>query len=178
MLNNVRRVGRQLLPLHPRLCSKKGVRGLQASFVLVLSADYQMTKLIPHWGLLLSLEFHTTTTYYFARSFWNSGSLKYVAVFDEQVGPKNSDHLLHNLHHSGLVPTSVRCVCIFLNTTTSTEQELLRTRLVKGTCAHHVMDLVQISFLITGHIKFAADRVFASIGSLYNHCDVFNWMSW
>ena len=39
---------------------------------------------------------------------------------------------------------------------------------------HGVLDLIRVPFLITGHTKFAPDRVFASIGSSYIHSDVFN----
>ena len=68
----------------------------------------------------------------------------------------------------------VRCVHIFLENTTSTN----KNRYVLGwsieLIQHQLMDLMRISFLITGHKKFDPDRVFASIGSSYNHCDVFN----
>ena len=39
---------------------------------------------------------------------------------------------------------------------------------------HKELDYVQIAFLVTGHTKFAPDRMFASIGSSYLHSDVFN----
>ena len=102
--------------------------------------------------------------------------MKYVAVFDEQVGPKNSDHtisfLLHYPHHCGLVPSWVRCVRIFLDNAASTNKNRYVLGWSMELVQHHVMDLVRISFLITSHTKFAPDRVFASIGRSYNHCDV------
>ena len=39
---------------------------------------------------------------------------------------------------------------------------------------HGILDFLRIPFLTAGHTKFAPDRVFASIGSSYNHSDVFN----
>jgi len=51
---------------------------------------------------------------------WNDSN--YVHVFDERVGPKNTDNtvsLVSNyLFHSGLVPQGVKCVCLFLDNAT------------------------------------------------------------
>ena len=103
---------------------------------------------------------------------------KYVAVFDERVGPKNSDHTVSILHHyichSGLVPSWVRRVCIFMDNATSTNKNRYILGWSMELIQHGMLDLIRIPFLITGHTKFAPDRVFASIGSSYIHSDVFN----
>ena len=39
---------------------------------------------------------------------------------------------------------------------------------------HGMLDSVRTPFLVTGHTKFAPDRVFASIANSYNKLDVFN----
>lgn len=67
------------------------------AFTLVLSADYQMSKLVPHWGSLPQLG----STYYLQKLLHNilgivnhATSRATVYLFDEMVGPKNSDHTL------------------------------------------------------------------------------------
>lgn len=154
---------------------------LEESFELVLSADYQMTKLIPHWGY----SDQPGISYYLRKVSHDLFGIvdhrdesKYVAIFDEQVGPKNSDHtvsiLRHYIRNSGRVPNWIRRVCIFLDNATSTN----KNRYVIGWAMELVqqkeLDYIRIAFLITGHTKFAPDRVFASIGNSYIHSDVFN----
>jgi hypothetical protein len=39
---------------------------------------------------------------------------------------------------------------------------------------HGMLDTIRTPFLITGHTKFAPDRVFASVANSYNKSDVFN----
>ena len=39
---------------------------------------------------------------------------------------------------------------------------------------HGMLDTIRTPFLITGHTKFARDRVFASVANSYNKSDVFN----
>ena len=154
---------------------------LQESFELVLSADYQMTKLIPHWGY----SDQPGISYYLRKVSHDLFGIvdhrnesKYVGVFDEQVGPKNSDHTVSLLRYyicdSGLVPNWIRRVCIFLDNATSTNKNRYVIGWAMELVQQNVLDYVRIAFLITGHTKFAPDRVFASIGSSYLHSDVFN----
>ena len=101
-----------------------------------------------------------------------------MAVIDEQVGPKNSDHTISTLRHyirnSGCVLSWVRRVCIFSDNATSTN----KNRYVIGWAMELVqqkeLDYIRIAFLISRHTKFAPDRVFSSIGNSYIHSDVFN----
>lgn len=94
---------------------KPGQRQLEAlkeSFVLVLSADYQMSKLlIPFWGSSAQ----PGMTYYQRKVSHDLFGIvdhrddsNYVSVFDERVGPKTTDHtvslLSYYLFHSGLYP--------------------------------------------------------------------------
>ena len=87
----------------------------QDSFELVLSADYQMTKLIPHWGYSdqpgISYYLRQVSHDLFGIVDHHHDS-KYDAVFEEQIGPKNSDHtvsvLQHYIRHRGEIPTWVR----------------------------------------------------------------------
>ena len=159
------------------VAEEKELEKRQASFMLVLSADYQMTKLIPHWGNTAQPGIsYYLRKYLFGIVDHRDGS-KFVAVFDERVGPKNTDHtvslLFDYLCHSGLVPSWVKRVCIFLDATSTNKNRYLlgwSMELVQ----HSVLDLIRVPFLITGHTKFAPDRVFSSIGSSYIHKDVFN----
>lgn len=153
----------------------------QDSFELVLSADYQMTKLIPHWGY----SDQPGISYYLRKVSHDIFGIvdhrhdsKYVAVFEEQIGPKNSDHtvsiLQHYIRHRGEIPTWVRRLCIFLDNATSTNKNRYIVAWAMELVQQRELDYIRIAFLITGHTKFAPDRVFASIGSSYLHSDVFN----
>ena len=100
--------------------SRKELESLQKSFVLVISVDYQMIKLIPHWGTSdqPGISYYLRKVSHDVFGIVDHGDeTKYVAIFNKQIGPKNSDHtvsiLLHYIHYSGLVPYWVRRVCIF-----------------------------------------------------------------
>ena len=147
---------------------------LQDSFELVLSADYQMTKLIPHWGYTdqpgISYYLRKVSHDLFGIVDHRIGT-NYVSVFDKQVGPKNSDHTISTLHHyirqSGLVPPWVKRVCIFLDNATSTNKNRYIVAWAMELVQQQELDYVCIAFLITSHTKFAPNRMFASIGSSY-----------
>ena len=153
----------------------------KASFVLVLSADYQMTKLIPQWGVTaqpgISYYLRKVSHDLFGIIDHRDGT-NFVPVFSELVGPKNTDHtvslLLHYLCHSGLVPSWIKRVCIFLDNASSTNKNRYLLGWAMELVQHQVFDLIRLPFLIPGHTKFAPDRLFASIGSAYGHSDVFN----
>ena len=90
----------------------------KARFDLVLCADYQMCKLVPYWGC--SAE--PGSTFYLQKlnhdifGIVNHGSgCSTVYLFDERVGPKNTDITQYYLT---LLTISVRClaqygVCMF-----------------------------------------------------------------
>ena len=137
-----------------------------------------MTKLIPHWGY----SDQPGISYYLRKVSHDlfgiadhCNSTNYASVFDEQIGPKNSDHtvsiLLHYIRHSGQIPAWVKRVCIFLDNATSTNKNCY---IVAWAVQQQELDYVRIALLITGHTKFVPDRVFASMGSSYQHSDVFN----
>ena len=95
------------------------------TFTAVLSADYQMSKLIPHWGYSPQ----PGSTYYLQKlsndifgivDHRRQQSMIYVTP--EMYGPKNTEHtvsyLLHYLKNSGLVPDWVQWLHIFTYQTT------------------------------------------------------------
>ena len=82
---------------------------------LILSADYQMNKLVPYWGLSPQPGF----TYYLQKLSHDilgivnhSDNTSAIYIFDEHTGPKNIDHtvsyITDYLSQSGKVPTWIR----------------------------------------------------------------------
>ena len=68
---------------------------LKHNFTAVLSVDYQMQKLVPHWGLSPQ----PGATYYLQKMSHDifgivnhSDEHSTLYIFDETVGPKNTDH--------------------------------------------------------------------------------------
>ena len=160
--------------------SQTRLQNLKDSFTLVLSADYQMTKLIPFWGESAQ----PAITYYLRKVSHDLFGIvdhrdetKYVRLFDERIGPKNTDHtvssLLYYIRHSGLVPHWVKRVCIFMDNATSTNKNRYLIGWALELVQNGVLDMIRLPFLVTGHTKFAPDRLFASIANSYNKSDVF-----
>ena len=100
--------------------------GLKSRFNLVLSADFQMCKLIPYWGLSPQ----PGSTYYLQKlnhdifGIVNQGSSSStVYMFDERIGPKNTDHTISYLtKYISSLPNWVRRVHIFLDNASSTNK--------------------------------------------------------
>ena len=102
----------------------------QRTFTLVLSADYQQSKLIPHWGQ----SEQPGSTYYLQKlSFDIFGlvdhrdNLKDITIFDETIGPKNTDHTISFLsRYITQVRTDhpwIKHACIFLDNPGSTNKD-------------------------------------------------------
>ena len=99
---------------------------LKNKFNLVVSADYQMGKLILYWGYSPQ----PGSTYYLQKlnhdvfgivNHANNSSTVYL--FDERVGPKNTDHTVsYLLDWICQLPEWVRRVHIFLDNTCSTNK--------------------------------------------------------
>jgi hypothetical protein len=160
---------------------QRQLQTLKESFVLVLSADYQMSKLIPFWGSSAQ----PGMTYYQRKVSHDLFGIvdhrdesNYVSVFDERVGPKNTDHtvslLSYYLFHSTLVPEWVKCVCIFLDNATSTNKNRYLIGWAVELVQQSHLDHVRLPFMVVGHTKFAPDRLFSRIANSYNSSDVFN----
>ena len=87
---------------------------LKNTFTLVLSADYQMNKLIPYWGRSPQ----PGQTYYLQKVSYNVFGIvdhqeggRHVYLVSEIYGPNNTDHtvsyLLHYLTSTGSIPYGV-----------------------------------------------------------------------
>ena len=140
-----------------------------------------MTKLIPFWGETAQ----PAITYYLRKVSHDLFGIvdhrdetKSITVFDERIGPKNTDHtvslLSYYIQHSGLVPHWVKRVSIFMDNATSTNKYRYLIGWALEMVLHGVLETIRTPFLVTGHTKFAPDRVFASVGNSYNKSDVFN----
>ena len=102
---------------------------LQHKFTLILSADYQMSKLLPYWGSSQQ----PSSTYYMQKASYDLFGIVdhrteagFVYLFSECIGPKNTDHtfsyLLHYLKSSGHVPGWIKRVQVFLDNAGSTNK--------------------------------------------------------
>ena len=107
----------------------KTLETLRHSFTAVLSCDFQMQKLIPYWGL----SSQPGSTYYFQKlshdifgivDHRENQSMLYI--FDETVGPKNTDHtislLMDYVRNSTAFPSWIKRLHIFLDNTGSTNK--------------------------------------------------------
>ena len=153
---------------------------MKHKFTLALSADFQMQKLVPYWGQSPQ----PGSTYYFQKLSHDifcvcdhriSNCMLYV--FDETVGPKNTDHTIsyleHYIHVSGKVPNWVKRVHIFLDNTVSTNKNAYFMAWALENVQQSHLEYLRVSFLIAGHTKFDVDRVFSTTAKAYASADVF-----
>ena len=151
------------------------------TFTLVLSADFQQSKLIPHWGRTEQ----PGTTYYlqkvshdiFGLVDHRSEDSNFIWVFDETVGPKNTDHTIAFLsQYLEKVTTDfpwIRRACIFLDNAGNTNKNRYLFSWAMELVDMHTLDHCRFCFLVAGHTKFAPDRLFSLTGNAYNKADVF-----
>ena len=150
------------------------------AFTLVLSADYQQAKLIPYWGSSAQ----PGSTYYLQKVSHDVFGIinhavdgKYIVLFDERIGPKNTDHTVSYLE-SYITRTTARYswikkVIIFLDNATSTNKNRYLFAWGTEVVEQKKLDYIRFCFMIAGHTKFAPDRLFAQVANSYNHSDVF-----
>ena len=153
---------------------------LKKRFELLVSADYQMSKLIPFWGQ----SSQPGSTYYLQKLSHDVFGLvnhasdsSMVCIFDERVGPKNTDHTLsymtHYLNKMADLPAWVRRIHIFLDNTVSTNKNRYTMSWASEMVQQDVFEFIRISFMIAGHTKFSPDHLFARISKSFNCSDVF-----
>lgn len=150
---------------------------MKTRFDLVLCADYQMCKLVPFWGCSAQ----PGSTYYLQKlnhdifGIVNHGSgCSTVYLFDERVGPKNTDHTISYLnHYISKLPAWVQRVHIFLDNTASTNKNFFMMSWAAELVQQKKLHLIRLSFLIAGHTKFSPDLLFSKIAKSYNRSDVF-----
>ena len=114
----------------------------QHKFTLVLSADYQQSKLIPHWG-----------------NSEQAGSIYYL----QKVGPKNTDHTISFL--SSYIQKSkaelpwLNHICVFLDNAGSTNKNRFLFSWGMEVVKSHQLDNIRFCFLVAGHTKFEPDVI-------------------
>lgn len=149
---------------------------LRDRFTLALSADFQMSKLLPNWGLSPQ----PGSTYYLQKLSHDifgivnhSDGKSAIYIFDECCGPKNTDHtmsyLTHFLCESGEVPSWVRKV----HNTSSTNKNCYTMGWANEMVQQGKFDFIRISFLIAGHTKFAPDLLFSKLSQTFTRSDIF-----
>ena len=137
-----------------------------------------MSKLIPSWGMSPQ----PGSTYYLQKLSHDifgivnhSNAESRVYIFDERLGPKNSDHTISYLnHYLSEIPSWIKRVHIFLDNAGSTNKNMYTMAWAMEMVQHHKFDIVRISFMIAGHTKFSVDQLFSRIAQSFNRSDVFN----
>ena len=150
---------------------------LKHKFNLVVSADYQMGKLVPYWGESPQ----PGSTYYFQKlnhdvfGIVNHATNKAaVYLFDERISPKNTDHTVSYLtHYLAGLPDFVRRVHLFLDNASSTNKNCFTMAWAMEMIQQGKLDFIHVSFMIPGHTKFVPDLLFSKISKTYNKSDVF-----
>ena len=74
-----------------------------------------------------------------------------VYLFDERIGPKNTDHT----------------ISFFLDNATSTNKNKYLFSWAMEVVSREEVDHIHISFMIAGHTKFTPDCLFSQIGCAY-----------
>ena len=153
---------------------------LKERFTLVISVDYQMSKLVPSWGYSPQ----PGSTYYLQKlshdvfGIVNHAENKStIYIFDERTGPKTTDHtvsyITDYLRGSIQVPSWVRKVHIFMDNTCSTNKNYYTMGWANEIVQQGYFDVLRISFLLAGHTKFAPDLLFSKVAQTFSKSDVF-----
>ena len=159
---------------------KRDTGNTEHCFTLTISADYQQSKLIPSWGKTEQ----PGSTYYLQKvSHDIFGVVDHrtekssVYLFDERIGPKNTDHTISFLDHYWQTVFHqhpwIRRLAIYLDNATSTNKNKYLFAWAMELVSSGRVDYIRVSFMLAGHTKFAPDRLFSAIGSAYKAADVF-----
>ena len=149
-------------------------------FTLIISVDYQQSKLIPYWGSSAQ----PGSTYYLQKVSHNVFGLvdhrageKHITLFDERIGPKNTDHTISILQGYIKKITELhpwlRRILIFSDNAASTNKNRYLFSWGMEIVEQRTLDYVRFCFMVAGHTKFAPDRFFAQVSNSYNRSDVF-----
>ena len=164
----------------PSQSEREELQSAHHCFTLTISADYQQSKLIPSWGRTKQ----PGSTYYLQKVSHDilgivdhSSDESTVYLFDERIGPKNTDHtvsfLTHFWHTTSQQHPWIHRLAIFLDNVTSTNKNKFLFSWAMEMVSSGELDHIHISFMIAGHTKFAPDRLFSTIGCAYKTEDVF-----
>ncbi|XP_070541662.1 uncharacterized protein [Ptychodera flava] len=144
---------------------------LKSNYIAIFSYDYMMLRTLPHWGqspqpaaayykMKLSVDIASLIQH-------NSGQAS-TYIFDEQLGPKNSNHTLSLLtkHIAALDLSWTTKVVIFMDSAPSTNKNSwLICWMNEMLIMHQTLQYIRVCFMVVGHTKSMPDLVFASIAS-------------
>ena len=153
---------------------------MKRTFTLVISADYQQFKLIPYWGSSAQ----PGSTYYLQKVSHDVFGLvdhrtgiNYITLFDERIGPKNTDHTISILqgHICNITELYlwISRILILLDNAANTNKNRYMFSWGMELVEQKIVDYVRFCFMVAGHTKFAPDRLFAQVSNSYSHSDVF-----
>ena len=154
----------------PNSESNEQLAQLKDQFELTLCADYQQSKLIPYWGYSPQ----PGQTYYLQKMSYDVFGIvdSRDDLAPETIGPKNTDHTLSYLTHflteSGVVPTWVKRIHLFLDNACSTNKNCYMVGYVQEMVQQNYFSFLRVSFMIAGHTKFSVDQLFSRISVSYN----------
>ena len=151
---------------------------IRNSFNLVLAVDYQMCKLVPYW----CLSPQPGSTYYLQKLNHDIfGIVNYaqntdtVYLFDERVGPKNTDDTISYLYdYLSKLPSWISRVHLFLDNTSSTNKNCYFMSWDYEMIQEEKLSFLRVSFLLAGHTEFSPDLLFSKIAQTYKRSDVFS----
>ena len=152
---------------------------LKEQFVAVIDADYQMSKLLPHWGYLAQ----PGSSYYKMKLahdimgvvFHSSPPSNFLYVFHEGMGgSKCSDHTISCLDNVFMkhLPPWIKHIVLVLDNAQINKNQYVVTYLGELVRRQRFTS-VRFMLLIPGHTKFIPDSLFARLAHSYIGPDVF-----
>jgi len=151
---------------------------LIGQITFTLSLDYQQSKLTPHWGFSAQ----PSETYYLRKLSHNIFGIvdhtlakNAVYVLDERAGgAKNADITISSIDHyiHQQIPSWARHLCLFMdNGATNKNQFMIQWAM--ELIERNDYDTIRMCFLVPGHGKNDADRLFSRISHAFHNNDVF-----
>ena len=142
----------------PTRREREKLQEAQHCFTLSISADYQQSKLVPSWGRTEQ----PGSTYYLQKVSHDIFGItdhrqekSTVYIFDERIGPKNTDHTVSLLTRYWHVISHqhpwIRRLAIFLDNATSTNKNKYLFSWAMEMVSSGELDHLHISFMIAGH---------------------------
>lgn len=139
-----------------------------------------MSKLLPSW----CLSPQPSATYYFQKLSCDILGIVYhrdgsgaAYIFDERLGPKNTDHTISYILHyikCDKEPSWVKRIHLFMDNAGSTNKNQYTMGAAMEIVQENLLDFFRLSFMVAGHTKFDPNRLFSCIARPFNHADTFN----
>ena len=147
-------------------------------FSLTNSTDYQNVQVGSKLGYVTTARHYVLFTKTYSHDIFgiveHATGKSRVYIFDERLGPKNSDHTISYLHHYlSDIPSWIRRIPIFLDDAGGTNKNMYTMAWAMEMVQHKKkINIVRISFIIAGHAKVSVDQLFSQIAQSFNKSDV------